>query len=116
MSAAEAARIAGKLRGDWTRYRWMMDSGHVRHALRSHGSRAAEAAKKPPQRPLKKSDVARLGSAMRPATLVTAFPPGRRRAGSLRFTGRDGRSRYGVVWEIRSARRELALKTMWKHG
>jgi hypothetical protein len=107
---AEAVRAATGI--DIRGYARVLDSGDIRHALRSHGGHDREA--KRGQAPLKPRDFALVGRIAGMGKVVGKRGGGGGGAPTVRYRARIGRYEYELVEQVRHGKRQVALKTLWK--
>jgi hypothetical protein len=92
----------------------VMTSSAVIHALKSHGNKARESARKPPQAAISKADIGRLGKIISSAHAIEFRPGANGRAASLLYTARVGRFDYRYVETIGFKKSQVAFKSLWK--
>lgn len=108
--AGDIQRVTGRSVAGYTH---VIDGGDLRHILRGHGQRDSEAARG--QAPIRRADIARLGTIIAKGRVTGWRPRASGKAASTVAIEVDiKRWRYGCILQMRTQQKHLALKTMWK--
>ena len=91
-----------------------IDSNDVRHALKSHGDAEVEANRRPPQKALTPADIALVPTVIASAHTVEARVATKKHPASIRYIARISGNELTYVENVRTARRQVAFKSMWK--
>lgn len=108
-----AADIASRTGVDVLGFRRVVGSYGIRHALANHGNRAVELGRIPPQSALRPVDFERIPEIVARGKIVSARPR-KKPAPTVEYEATVGRWKYGYVEEIRRAKGQVALVTLWK--